>query len=111
MAVDVADLADHLGMAVPSDPADLQRALDTAGAVIGPYVIVAEPDRDALQAAALDQATLIVAGDVWRRKDAPGGIYGFADGTDYTTALPRDPLTPVRAILAEARLIAKASIG
>lgn len=112
MAVTLEDLADHLGMSYPvEDPASLQRALDTATAVIEPYLIVPMADRNQGQNAAYDQSVLTVAGDVWRRKDAPGGVYGFADGGDYPTALPRDPLTPVRPILQESRLIAKGSIG
>lgn len=101
MSVDVADLARHLGYpATPADPTHLQRVLDTASALIAPYLV--DPLADT---ATLDLATLTVAGDLWRRKDAPGGQYGFADGADYPTTLPRDPLVSVWAWLVESGLV------
>jgi len=100
MSVTVDDLAKHLGYpATPADSDALQRSLDTAVALIAPYLI--DPLADT---PTLDLATLTVAGDLWRRKDSPGGVYQFADGADYPTTLPRDPLVSVWAWLVESGL-------
>lgn len=104
MSVTVDDLALHLGFVVaPSDSDSLQRALDTATALIVPHCRP-ETEWTPPQTATADLATLTVAGDLWRRKDAPGGTYGFADGMDYATTLPRDPLISVWAWLVESGL-------
>jgi hypothetical protein len=107
MSVTVDDFAKHLGYAAtPADTVAMQRCLDSAVALIAPYLV--PPPIDPLppySVAVLDLATLTVAGDLWRRKDSPGGVYGFADGADYPTTLPRDPLVSVWAWLVEARLV------
>lgn len=108
MTVD--DLAAHLGFAaVPTDSEALTRALDTAVAIIQPYLIVSTPGPG--QVAALDLATLTVAGDLWRRKDAPGGTYAFGDNSDYVETLPRDPLSSVWAWLVGAGLVNPAVVA
>lgn len=105
MAVTVDDLAQHLGFAVtPADPETLERALGAARAIIAPHLdptVVATPD----QTHTLDLATLICAGSLWRAKDAHGGSYVFAEGTDHVGVLPRDAFATVRPMLAEADLI------
>lgn len=104
MAVTVDDLATHLGFAAtPADTETLERALGTAEAVITPHVFGVNPPTPA-QTHALDQCVLIVAGTVWRAKDAVGGSFVFADGTSSVGVLPRDLLRPVLPILIEAGL-------
>lgn len=110
MAVTLEDLAAHLGMmGVPPDPAQLERALESATATVRAQ-LVRDP-QGPHEGHVLDQAVLIVAGDLWRRKDAPGGTYGFADGVDYPASLPRDPLAPVRSMLTSVGLFAGAVVA
>lgn len=111
MAVDVSDLAKHLGFAAtPADTETLERALGTASAVIAPHLMTADAPPTPAQVHALDQATLIVGGTVWRAKDAVGGSYVFADGTDQVGVLPRDLLRPVLPLLIEAGLAAALTV-
>lgn len=110
MAVSVGDLAEHLGFAAtPADTDSLARALDTATAMLTTYVIVDAPTPG--QSATLDLATLTVAGDLWRRKDSPGGQYSFGDMSDFPAALPRDPLSSVWAWLVGAGLVNPAVVA
>jgi hypothetical protein len=105
--VDVDDLAKHLGFSsTPADAEVLERALRTSHALIRPHLRVDLPDPlGDEQQAALDLALLTVAGDVWRRKDAPGGVYMYPDLADMSAVLPRDPLAAVWSWLVEAQLV------
>lgn len=110
MAVTVDDLAEHLGFAAtPVDTEALTRALDTATAIIQPYIVVESPGQG--QVATLDLAILTVAGDLWRRKDAPGGTYAFGDNSEYVDTLPRDPISSVWAWLVGAGLVNPAVVA
>ena len=106
----VADLAEHLGGVNPVSNEDtLNRALTTARSVIGPHLVVAESDLTAEAQDTLDQAILAVAGDVWRRKDSPGGQYLLGDvGVGY---LSKDPMAGVWALLQEAGLVSVAVVA
>lgn len=101
--VTVEDLAKHLGFSeVPTDSEAMQRSLDTAVNMIDPHIII-EPHVDI---PVYELAVLTIAGDMWRRKDAPGGVFGFADGTDYSfLSMPRDPLPSVWSWLASSGLV------
>ncbi|WP_130864633.1 hypothetical protein [Acidipropionibacterium timonense] len=48
----------------------------------------------------LDQAGVIVAAELWRRRDAPGGVVNAWGDTTVPIRLARDPLTPALPILA-----------
>lgn len=104
MAVDITDLAKHLGFAnPPSDDEAMQRCLDAAEIVIAPHLVV----EDYIDNPAYEMSLLTMAADFWRQKDAPRGIYGFADGSDYysVNALPRNLLPAVWPWLANAGLV------
>ena len=111
--VDAADLAKHLGFVVtPTDTEALTRALNTARAMIRPHLRADLPSplhED--QQSVLDLALLTVGGDIWRRKDAPGGVYMFPDLADVPSVLPRDPLVTVWAWLVEAELVRAAVVA
>lgn len=112
MTVTVDDLARHLGFAAtPADTETLGRALDTASGIVLPACSTAVDYPTAYQEQVLDLAVLTVAGDLWRRKDAPGGTYAFADGSDFPARLPRDPLNSVLPWLIEAGLAPAAVIA
>lgn len=105
MAVTVDDLAKHLGFPqAPSDTEAMQRVLDAAVAAIDPHIIV----DDYVDNPMYEMSILTVAADYWRQKDAPRGIYGFADGSDYysVNALPRNSIPVVWPWLANAGLVA-----
>jgi len=106
VAVDLSDFAAHLGFpVVPTDSEALERALAAATGMVWRHVLPNLPDPLPLeQEAALDHAILTVGGDLWRRKDAPGGTFAFADMADYPSPLSRDPMTTVYPIMVEAGL-------
>ena len=104
MAVDIEDLGKHLGFAtLPADTEAMQRCLDAAATVMAPHLIV----EDFVDNPAYELSLLTMAADFWRQKDAPRGIYGFADGSDYysVNALPRNLLPAVWPWLANAGLV------
>lgn len=110
MAVTVDDLAKALGFAqTPSDTDDMQRVLDAAVAAIEPHLIVEDYEDHPMY----EMSLLTVASDFWRQKDAPRGIYGFADGSDYysVNALPRNSIPVVWPWLVNAGLVAATVIA
>lgn len=107
MAVTLEDFAEHLGMpGVPAESEQLERCLATARAMITPHLIVDElTGFTSDQTQALDLSTLILAGDLWRRKDSTGGQFMFSDAQDIPTYLPRDLLNSVWPTLQAAGLV------
>lgn len=101
--VTVEDLAKHLGFSeVPVDSESMTRALDSAIAIIDPHIV----GTGFADHPTYELSVLTIAGDLWRRKDAPGGVFGFADGTDYSfLSMPRDPLPSVWSWLASSGLV------
>ena len=109
MTVTAADLARRLGMAgEPTDPAaaaDLTRVLDEAVDMLEKRVIVPVEDRSPGEVAVVDEATLQVAAEEWRRRNAPGGVYQMGDGTEQPVRLSYDPLAVVWPKLQRAKLV------
>jgi hypothetical protein len=80
--IDETDLAKRVGIATPTDDetAQLARVLGGVRSKIAKhYALPDTPTDDEL--AAWDEAHLIAAHRLWRRKDTPEGRKVFADGT------------------------------
>lgn len=105
MAVTLEDFAEHLGMpGVPAESEQLERCLGTARAMIAPHILTGTPANED-QTSALDMSVLIVAGDMWRRKDSTGGQFMFSDAQDIPSYIPRDLLNSVWPTLQAAGLV------
>jgi hypothetical protein len=97
------DLAALVGQG--ADPARLDRVCTTASRVIDHYYGTATvdavlrpptvPDGGPYPAAVVE-AALTVAADLWRRPTTPGGYFQVAD---YVGRLAQDPTSPVIALL------------
>ena len=110
MAVTVDDLAKQLGfVATPADTEQLQRVLDASVAAIAPHIIV----EDYVDHPMYELALLTVAADFWRQKDAPRGIYGMAEGSEFYpgSTIPRSLLPIVWPWLANAGLASAAVVA
>jgi hypothetical protein len=109
VTVTVADLANRLGMTGEiTDPvvlADLTRVLGVAVGLLEGRIIVPGGDRTPEQIQTVDETTLQVAVDGWRRRDAPGGVYQMGDGSDSPAHLSADPLKSVWPTLRQAKLV------
>ncbi|MDU5025364.1 MAG: hypothetical protein E6261_04610 [Cutibacterium avidum] len=89
------NLADYLGS--PSLPdQDAGPVIDAATQLVNQTL---GGNLDDVPASILSQAEVIVAAELWRRRDAPGGVVNAWGDAATPVRLARDPITPALPLL------------
>lgn len=91
--VTLADLAAYLGAAALPEE-DAAPVLDAASQLVSRAIGTAD-----VPEVIRSQAVVIVAAELWRRRDAPGGVVNAWGDTSYPVRLALDPLTPALPLL------------
>lgn len=91
MAVILEDLRRYVGAASTSDDDLLQQALDASVAWIGDRIYPSTDTAD------VDQATLLLASKLYKRRQSPEGVAGFAGVDAVVRIAANDP--DMRALL------------
>lgn len=88
-------LADYLGS--PSLPdQDADTVIDAAAQLVDKTL---GENIDDVPGSIRSQAEVIVAAELWRRRDAPGGVVNAWGDTATPVRLARDPITPALPLL------------
>lgn len=90
-----ADLAGFLGTTADALGADAAQVCSAAAELVAATLAGATPP-DVVVA----QAQVMVAAEMWRRRDAPGGVVNAWGDAQVPVRLALDPLKPARPLLA-----------
>ncbi len=86
MAVDLTEFRAFIGAVSVSDDEGLKQSLDAARAHIFTYIYT-----DAQDELAVDEAVLLLASRLWKRRQSPEGTAGFGGDGVVVRILARDP--------------------
>jgi len=92
MAVTLQQFKDYVGT---KDSTDFPQLCLTSGH----QLVTNKVAGASVPAAVHDQAVLMVASELFHRRQAPNGITQFADATGQAVRLGKDPMAPVYALL------------
>lgn len=81
-----ADQVDRAGKVAGAINAAMTKALDWSADRVATVLELAE----------LEPLAAVASADLWKRRDAPFGVTGFADGTGQSVRVARDPIESIR---------------